>query len=50
MVGSWTATSQRKKNNLTCCKSSKINYLVFVAPLIRVRAGVTVLLEWVAQE
>ena len=43
MVGSWTATS---KNSFTCCKF-KINYLVFGALLIRVRAGVTVLLEWV---
>ena len=24
MVGSWTATSQRKNNNFTCCKCSKL--------------------------
>ena len=50
MVGSWTATSQRKKNNVTCRKSSKLSTLVFVAPFIGVRAGVTVLLEWVGHE
>ena len=30
MVGSWTATSQRKKNNFTCCKSSKLITLFLV--------------------